>query len=98
MVSGAAGAAGSAYNEIMALELEGAGPGGPGAQLRGDGAASHELRTRIETTSDGQGRQVIDPAGGFRLRVVLTSRPEAGRRARRAAGAGRGAAALRPGP
>src|SRR5258708_24249428 len=42
----------------------------------------HEsLRTRIETTADGQGVQVIDPVGRFRLKVVdLSSSPKAGRR------------------
>ena len=73
---------GSAYNEIMALELEGELDQGALERSFAELARRHEsLRTRIETTAEGQGRQVIDPAGGFRLRVVdLTSRPEAGRR------------------
>ncbi len=74
---------GNTYNEIMGLELDGA---LDQAALEGSFAElvrRHEsLRTRIETTADGQGRQVIDPAGGFRMGVVdLTSWPEAGRRA-----------------
>ena len=73
---------GSAYNEIMALELEGALDQGALERSFAELVRRHEsLRTRIETTAEGQGRQVIDPAGGFRLRVVdLSSWPEAGRR------------------
>ncbi len=62
---------GNTYNEIMGLELDGA---LDQAALEGSFAElvrRHEsLRTRIETAADGQGRQVIDPAGGFRMGVV----------------------------
>src|SRR4029434_8431829 len=73
---------GSAYNGVMALELEGALDRAALERSFAELVRRHEsLRTRIETTSDGQGRQVIDPVGGFRLRVVdLSSWPEAGRR------------------
>jgi amino acid adenylation domain-containing protein len=74
---------GSVYNEIMALELEGALDQEALERSFAELARRHEiLRTRIETTAEGQGTQVIDPAGGFQLRVVdLSSRPETGRRA-----------------
>jgi amino acid adenylation domain-containing protein len=74
---------GSAYNEIMGLELDGALDQEALERSFAELVRRHEsLRTRIETTGDGQGRQVIDPAGGFRMVVVdLSTWPEAGRRA-----------------
>ena len=83
MVSGAAGAAGQRLQRNHGAGARGALDQAALERSFAEMARRHEiLRTRIETTSDGQGRQVIDPAGGFRLRVVdLTSRPEAGRRA-----------------
>ena len=74
---------GSTYNEIMALELEGELDQAALERSFAELVRRHEsLRTRIETNSDGEGRQIIDPAGGFRLQVEdLSSWPEAGRRA-----------------
>ncbi len=74
---------GGAYNNSIALELEGELDQAALERSFAELVKRHEsLRTRIETTPDGKGRQVIDPAGEFRLQVVdLSSWPEAGRRA-----------------
>jgi Condensation domain len=74
------GLLGSTYNENMVLELEGALDQEALERSFAELVRRHEsLRTRIEATSEGLGRQVIDPAGGFRLRVVdLSPWPEAG--------------------
>ena len=71
VVSGAAGAAGQRLQRNHGgWSWRGRWTRRPWSAASRRWCAARSLRTRIETTVVGQGRQVIDPAGGFRLRVV----------------------------
>jgi amino acid adenylation domain-containing protein len=74
---------GSTYNETMALELDGELDVEVLERSFAELVRRHEsLRTRIETTGEGQGIQVIDPAGEFRLEFKdLSTWPAEQRRA-----------------
>ena len=68
---------GSAYNNTTAMELEGALDQAALERSFAELVRRHEsLRTRIETTSDGEGRQVDRSCGRIPVRVVdLSSWP-----------------------
>ena len=62
---------GSTYNESLALRVQGELQEPVLERSFAELVRRHEiLRTRIETTAEGKGEQVIEPAGGFRLRVL----------------------------
>ena len=75
-----------AYNEFLAVRVEGALDVSRLARSLDALSRRHEtLRTRVETTAEGQGVQVVDPPGRCRLEVIDLSgleRAEAVRRAR----------------
>jgi amino acid adenylation domain-containing protein len=62
---------GSTYNEVLTVESEGELDEEALEKSFAEMVRRHEtLRTRIEMTESGEGVQVIEPAGGFRLQVV----------------------------
>jgi amino acid adenylation domain-containing protein/non-ribosomal peptide synthase protein (TIGR01720 family) len=62
---------GAVYNESMALRLEGAWSVPALRESLGKLVERHEiLRTRIVVTSEGQGAQIIDPAGRLNLDIA----------------------------
>ena len=74
-----------AYNESFGLQMRGALDVRALERALGELVRRHEmLRTRIETTSEGKGIQIVDGPGKFRLEVVDLSQVPAGEREARA--------------
>jgi amino acid adenylation domain-containing protein/non-ribosomal peptide synthase protein (TIGR01720 family) len=67
----------AAYNQLLAVRLQGRLDVAVLERSLGEVVRRHEtLRTRVETTVDGHGIQLIDPPGGLRLELVDLSRLE----------------------